>query len=86
MFRFRREYLQGFTNTPTPRGGSQAHLLPQRVERFDDFLVRFSSASGLETSSVQRLTPPWTYQLLAISSGLMLAIELLAGLRWITQL
>ena len=55
------------------------------MERFDDFLVRFSSASGLETSSVQRLTPPWTYQLLAISSGLMLAIELLAGLRWITQ-
>jgi hypothetical protein len=68
------------------RGGSQAHLLPQRVERFDDFLVRFSSASGVDTSSVQRLTPPWTYQLLAISSGLMLAIELLAGLRWITQI
>ena len=68
------------------RGGNQAHLLPQRVERFDDFLVRFSSASGVDTSSVQRLTPPWTYQLLAISSGLMLAIELLAGLRWITQI
>ena len=66
------------------RSGAQAHLLPQRVERFEEFLERFSSASGLDTSSVQRLTPPWTYQLLAISSGLMLAIELLAGLRWVT--
>ena len=68
------------------RSGAQAHLLPQRVERFEEFLERFSSASGLDTSSVQRLTPPWTYQLLAVSSGLMLAIELLAGLRWITQI
>ena len=66
------------------RSGAQAHLLPQRVERFEEFLERFSSASGMDTKSVQRLTPPWTYQLLAISSGLMLAIELLAGLRWIT--
>ena len=68
------------------RSGAQAHLLPQRVERFEEFLERFSSASGLDTKSVQRLTPAWTYQLLAISSGLMLAIELLAGLRWITQI
>ena len=68
------------------RSGAQAHLLPQRVEHFEDFLVRFSQASGLETSSVQRLTPPWTYQLLAVSSGLMLTIELLVGIRWIAHL
>ena len=56
------------------------------MEHFEDFLVRFSQASGLETSSVQRLTPPWTYQLLAVSSGLMLTIELLVGIRWIAHL
>ena len=27
------------------RSGAQAHLLPQRVERFEEFLERFSSAS-----------------------------------------
>jgi hypothetical protein len=55
------------------RGGEQAYLLPQRVERFDDFLARFSALSGVNTSPVARITPPWTYQLLAVMSvGLLL--------------
>jgi hypothetical protein len=46
---------------------------------FEDFLSRFSRSSGVDTSGVMRLTPPWTYRLLAASSGLMLAAELVVG-------
>jgi hypothetical protein len=58
------------------RGGGQAFLLPQRIARFDDFLMQFAAATGIDTSSVKRLTPPWTYQLLALLSLLMLIGEL----------
>ena len=55
-----------------------AWLLPQRVARFDDFLARFTRATGLDTNGIGRISPPWTYQLLALLSGLLLAGELLA--------
>jgi hypothetical protein len=55
-----------------------AWLLPQRVARFDDFLQRFSSASGLSTDGIGRISPPWTYQLLALLSALLLGGEILA--------
>jgi hypothetical protein len=57
-----------------PEGG--AVLLPHRIARFEAFLEQFSRRSGLDTRGVGRLTPPWTYQLLAVLSGLMLAAEL----------
>jgi hypothetical protein len=60
------------------QGGGQAFLLPQRIARFDDFLMRFAAATGIDTSSVERLTPAWTYQLLAVLSLLMLTGELVA--------
>lgn len=69
---------------PAPTGDgrhNQAFLLPQRVERFEDFLDRFSRLSGLSTAGVGRISPPWTYQLLALFSGLMLAGEVLAIVR-----
>ncbi|NQV10385.1 MAG: hypothetical protein HQ527_04340 [Cyanobacteria bacterium] len=52
-------------------------LLPQRVARFEDFLIRFEAATGLKTTTIQRLTPPWTYWTLAALSGLLLGGELL---------
>ena len=55
-------------------GSGVAHLLPQRVARFEDFLARFSHFSGVDTGAVTRLTPPWTYRLLAV-----LAVTLLVG-------
>ncbi len=58
--------------------GGEAWLLPQRVARFEDFLVRFAAASGLDTSAVRRLSQPWTYQLLALLSALLLGGELAA--------
>jgi hypothetical protein len=54
-----------------------AWLLPQRVARFEDFLARFSAATGLPTSAIGRISPPWTYRLLAFLSAGLLAGELL---------
>lgn len=56
--------------------GGRSYLLPQRIAGFEDFLTRFSAASGIDTRSVGRITPPWTYQLLALLSGLLLVAEL----------
>ena len=61
-------------------------LLPQRVANFSELLANLQQTTGINTSSVQRLTPPWTYQLLAVLSVLMLTAELLSawfqGLSW----
>ena len=58
-----------------------AFLLPQRVERFEAFLQEFTQRSGLNTASVNRISPPWTYQLLAGLCTLMLVGELVS-LAW----
>ena len=55
-------------------------LLPQRIERFDRFLELLAQNSCVETSGIGRLTPPWTYQLLAALAGLMVILELAVGL------
>lgn len=77
--------ITGLTPVTTSQGGrvfyvrtadGSAYLLPQRVQAFEDFLSRFSQASGLDTSSIGRISPPWTYQLLAVLCGLLLGGEL----------
>ena len=65
------------------QGAAKAYLLPQRLERFPDFLCRFSAATGLDTSHVGRLSPPWTYRLLALLTALMLLAELVVGGFWL---
>ncbi|MAR06422.1 MAG: hypothetical protein CL862_04915 [Cyanobium sp. NAT70] len=55
-------------------------LLPQRIERFDRFLEIFRERTDLETTGIGRLTPPWTYQLLAVLAVLMVASEIAAGI------
>jgi hypothetical protein len=62
------------------RSASGAFLVPQRVARFDQFLEELAGYSGLDISSIGRISPPWTYQLLAILSGSMLLGELAWGL------
>ena len=56
--------------------GEGHRLLPQRLERFDQFLKVVEEQTGLDTRGIGRLTPPWTYQLLAILAILMLIAEL----------
>ncbi|MFM2079401.1 MAG: hypothetical protein RLZZ124_447 [Cyanobacteriota bacterium] len=69
-----------YLRTSTGTGGAGTSLLlPQRLERFDDFLARFGRRTGLDTGSIGRISPAWTYQLLAALSALMVAAELAAG-------
>ncbi|MBM5793353.1 MAG: hypothetical protein FJ070_10540 [Cyanobacteria bacterium K_DeepCast_150m_m2_101] len=79
------DQITGLTPVATSQGGrvfyvrtadGSAYLLPQRVQAFEDFLSRFSQASGLDTSSIGRISPPWTYQLLAVLCGMFLGGEL----------
>ena len=84
------EQVHGLTPVATSQGGrvwyvrclagaearsGRAHLLPQRVARFDDFLQRFATASGIDTREVGRISPPWTYQLLAVLCAALLMGE-----------
>ena len=55
-------------------------LLPQRIERFDQFLTLLQERSAVNTRGIGRLTPPWTYQLLAVLAMLMVVGEMLAML------
>ena len=51
-------------------------LLPQRIERFDLFLKLLSERASISTMGIGRLTPPWTYQVLACLAVLMIIGEL----------
>ena len=55
-------------------------LLPQRIERFDRFLDLLAANTSVSTEGIGRLTPPWTYQLLAGLAVVMIACELLTPL------
>ena len=80
------DQITGLTPVATSQGGrvfyvrtkdGSAYLLPQRVQAFEDFLSRFSQASGLDTSSIGRISPPWTYQFLAALCGVFLGSEVI---------
>ena len=77
--------ISGLTPVATSQGGrvfyvrgedGSAYLLQQRVAAFEQFLARFSQETGLNVSSIGRISPPWTYQLLAGLSTTMLLGEL----------
>ena len=81
--------IRGLVPVRTSQGGTvhylkthdQRHqLLPQRLENFSHFLALVQRHSGVETSRIGRLTPPWTYQLLAALATLMLTAELTTAL------
>ena len=59
----------------SPKG---SYLLPQRLARFADFLAQLQHYSGLDTKAIGRISPPWTYQLLAGLTALMLVGEIVA--------
>jgi hypothetical protein len=82
------DQVNGLTPVATSQGGrvfyvrtadGSAYLLPQRVQAFDDFLSRFSQHTGLPTGSIGRISPAWTYQLLAVLSAGLLLLELAGG-------
>ena len=71
---------QGGTVYYVKAANRQHQLLPQRIERFDRFLTLLQERSAVNTDGIGRLTPPWTYQLLAVLAVLMVLAELLAAL------
>ena len=82
--------ISGLTPVATSQGGrvfyvrgedGSAYLLPQRVAGFEQFLGRFSQETGINTSSIGRISPPWTYQLLAGLSAAMLLGEMIWALK-----
>ena len=78
--------ITGLTAVATSQGGRVyylrspmgSYLLPQRLSRFSEFLAQLQHYSGLETRSIGRISPPWTYQLLAGLTALMLLGEIVA--------
>jgi hypothetical protein len=85
--------ISGLTPVATSQGGrvfyvrgedGSAYLLPQRVAAFEQFLGRFSQETGINTSSIGRISPPWTYQLLAGLSAAMLLGELVWALKQVS--
>ena len=55
-------------------------LVPQRVERFEKFLLIVSSNSGIDINEISYISPLWTYKLLTLLSSLMIVGELIAFL------
>jgi len=76
--------ITGLTAVATSQGGrvyylrspKGSYLLPQRLAQFSDFLAQLQHYSGLDTKAIGRISPPWTYQLLAGLTALMLVGEI----------
>ena len=55
-------------------------LVPQRLEKFEKFLLIFSSNTGIDINEISYISPLWTYKLLTLLSVLMIIGELFAFL------
>ena len=55
-------------------------LIPQRVEKFEKFLLIVSKNTGIATNKLSYISPLWTYKLLTFLSVLMITGELFAFL------
>ena len=55
-------------------------LVPQRVEKFEKFLLIVSSNTGIDINEISYISPLWTYKLLTLLSIMMIAGEIIAFL------
>ena len=55
-------------------------LVPQRVEKFEKFLLIVSSNTGLDINEISYISPLWTYKLLTFLSLIMIIGELFSFL------
>ena len=51
-------------------------LVPQRVERFEKFLLIVSRNTGIDINEISYISPLWTYKLLTLLSIIMIAWEI----------
>ena len=59
--------------------GDNFHV-PQRVEKFEKFLLIVSSNTGIDIDKISYISPQWTYKLLTLISVSMIVGELFAVL------
>ena len=55
-------------------------LIPQRLEKFEKFLLIVSSNTGIDINEISYISPLWTYKLLTLLSIIMIAGEIFAFL------
>ena len=55
-------------------------LVPQRVEKFEKFLLIVSSNTAIDINEISYISPLWTYKLLTLLSIMMIAGEIFAFL------
>ncbi len=55
-------------------------LVPQRVEKFEKFLLIVSSNTGIDINEISYISPLWTYKFLTLLSIMMIAGEIFAFL------
>jgi len=74
-----------FKSLPTSQGSKVYYfttfqgdnfLVPQRVEKFEKFLLIVSSNTGIDINEISYISPLWTYKLLTLLSVLMIVGEL----------
>jgi len=53
-------------------------LVPQRVEKFEEFLITISKNTGFDIKELSYISPLWTYKLLTLLSVLMITGEVIA--------
>jgi len=57
---------------------SKNFLIPQRIEKFDEFISMISRKTGLELKGVKYISPLWTYRLLTYISLFMIIGEVIS--------
>ena len=79
--------IKSIKSLPTSQGSSvyyfntikgENFLMPQRLEKFEKFLLIVSKNTGIKVSEISYLSPLWTYKLLTILSAVMIIGELIA--------
>ena len=55
-------------------------LVPQRLEKFEKFLLIVSSNTGIDINEISYISPLWTYKLLTLLSIMMIVGEMFAFL------
>ena len=53
-------------------------LVPQRIEKFKEFLITISKNTGFDIKELSYISPLWTYKLLTLLSVLMITGEVVA--------
>jgi len=80
------EEIKSIKSLPTSQGSKVFYfidnkgnnfLLPQRIEKFDNFLDNVNKKTDINTENITYITPLWTYKLLTFLSFIMIFGEII---------